>query len=467
MSGRQEKRYGMKNPVSVYSTSVSTGSSFDRQTKPRREKYAIKFVPNQHLLYGSVNCKLNHSTNESSELNIKHRNRSKTDKAVLLELSRLCHEDEYVDNGRMSKLVGISELKDVNKYGCLKSTCLSFCPSESANIDDNVILCATGLDNGSLCVHDFNMNQQDIEGSHLSKASISFYPAKNSRPATAVAWRPKIKTHVAVGLSSHRKIGRGDREFCCLLWDIESQKRGHIPHAHSEDAHVYSGIAPAHRFSHNTSVASLSWLEANVLAVGTFQKIQLYDIRMAGTNTPPVSKVAHNDIVAGIEVDPYRTDLQVFATFSDGASDPVKVWDARNMDMPFLEIKTSNFGGRTNTAHVVSSIEWFGMASLAITCADTIRIFDTQSNRPVLTSLYHSQSDVQCVAFPFTQKIDDNKFGTHDNGLYQMIHPRRLVLVNSDGIIETLREVHGAPLSTSCNTKFLSTAYGNKMWVGK
>ena len=260
-----------------------------------------KFVPNEDLLYGSINCQGvgdNVITSPAYRTLLGDRNKS-----ILMELRRLCYKDE--DNVRVglgsrtqSEVVGASILQDVTKYGLLKSTCISFRPPKSGYNDGAALVtqCATGLTNGSLCIHNFDMNDfsRHTSGDGIMRVSHSFYPARNARPATAVAWRPRVTNHVAIGLSSQRKMGRGDREFCCLMWDVEAQHRSKAS-LESSTSHIYSGMAPVNRFSHNTSVSALSWvMDAHILAVGTFQKIQLYDIRMVNTNTPPSSKSAHS-----------------------------------------------------------------------------------------------------------------------------------------------------------------------------
>ena len=287
--------HSTSNASNQASTSVSFGS-----TRAPNQVVRAKFVPDQELLYGCINCQdamdgVLISTEYRALLN-------DPNKSVLVEMRKLMSSEArpYFD-GQSSKVqsevIGASVLQDVSKYGLLKSTCISFRSQKSSGNVNPGIQCATGLTNGSLCIHNFNINEfsPNDNNDSLLRASLSFYPARNARPATAVAWRPRMTNHVAIGLSSHRKIGRGDREFCCLMWDVEAQHRSLSKTLDSNAVNIYSGIAPANRFSHNTSVSALSWvMDANVLVVGTFQKIQLYDIRMVGTNTPPTSKTAHN-----------------------------------------------------------------------------------------------------------------------------------------------------------------------------
>lgn len=201
--------------------------------------------------------------------------------------------------------------------------------SNNVNSDGAGFTAATGLTTGALCIHNFDGHTRDESG--MLSSSIEYYHMpRHHRQASSVAWRSTNANHVAIGLlgtssgtgpqqanAGNRRGGTGmrtggDREFCCFLWDIEAQSSSTAKRM----------ATPISKLSHNTPVASLAWLlEGQTLAVGCFARnIQLYDMRVSGTNAPPVSAYAHNFGVHGIEVDPHRPHLM--ATFCRSAGEP-------------------------------------------------------------------------------------------------------------------------------------------------
>jgi len=398
--------------------------------------YAADFMPSNESYYGCVNC-----GDESVDQK----------RPSLFQLRRLRN-----DSTQSSVTVGTSfipsDVKFPTKHG-LRSTCLSFKPNSSSlkSLNDTLkVQCVTGLNNGTLCVHDLSIPMSDDEN-EISVASMSLYPTKSSRPATVVAWRPKIESHAVIGLSTNRKLGRGDREFCCLLWDVEAQRPSRISSKISS-TNIYNGQTPLHRFSNNTSVSSLSWSnkEGNTLLVGTYQKIHIYDIRLAGTNTPPSSKSVHNNFVRGIEMHPFHE--HIFSTFTNGLDD-VKVWDIRRKDSALHGIKPSK---------AVSTIKWStNTGCLAVVSSDTVRSYDTLSNRPILTNILHSSSDISCIAFQPRRK--EEKF-SHSNSLK---HPRRMLTVSSNGDVRTIPEILNAPMSISLRDGTLASSFGNSFWINR
>ena len=456
-----------------------------------------KFLPYHKMYYGCINCvgigddencRAAATNNDVDDDTAAHaaaaKNKSKEKKKnILFELRKLKSDDGMHHSG--SELVGVS-ISDT--YAHLRSTCLSFRPVPPTSTSCNggsqngnnaaymmQVQCATGLTNGSLCVHSLDINiatstdtaAAAAAASVTNHASLSFYPPKSARSCTAVAWRPCITKHVAVGLRSQRKMGRGDREFCCLVWDVEAtHARTMLPASDGQNKAqaVHSGQAPIYRFAHNTDVASLAWLlDGNVLAVGTHQRIQLYDIRMAATNTPPTSSFAHNDVVSGIEMDRERSNI--FATFSEGAGEAVKLWDTRRMDSPTSEIKTSTFACRDDLP-IISSIKWSTLSSgtLAIASEDSIRTFDTLGNRPLLSRIMYSPSDLKCIAF---QPSTSNDFTEKKSSITsKMIYPRRLLTVTSDRKVNATPKFQSAPLSISARDGRVAHSFGNAVWMG-
>jgi len=446
------------------------------------------FLPYHKLYYGCINCTgIEDEDNDESNKNTtaaatgagdddSSSQQYKQRKNILFELRKLKSDDGMHHS---SELVGVS-ISDT--YAHLRSTCLSFRPtpptssrgnnSQNSNSAASVmhVQCATGLTNGSLCVHSLDIDTCAAAGaaaSVVNHASLSFYPPKSARSCTAVAWRPSITKHVAIGLRSQRKMGRGDREFCCLVWDLEAtHARTMLPSDGQTKAQaVHNSQAPVYRFAHNTDVSSLAWLlDGHVLAVGTHQRIQLYDVRMAATNTPPTSSFAHNDVVSGIEVDQARSNI--FATFSEGAGEPVKLWDTRRMDSPTSEIKTSTFACRDDLS-IISSIKWSTLSpgTLAIVSEDTIRTFDTLGNRPLLSRIMYSPSDIKCIAFQPSATYDC--INNDDlSGATKMIYPRRLLTVTSGRKVNATPNFQSAPLSISARDGRIAHSFGNAVWTG-
>ena len=170
--------------------------------------------------------------------------------------------------------------------------------------------------------------------------------------------------------------------------------------------------------------------------------------------------------MSGIEADPFRQ--HIFATFSDIDCEPVKIWDARRLDMAITEIKTNNFPGRSNDS-LIKSIEWslINPGNLALVSGDTIRVFDTVPNRPVLTRIIHTQGDLECIAFePSSRKStmhDADKCADSNH----MIYPHRLLTVATNGNVRLIPEHQSSPLSISPKSGVISHSFGNKVWFGE
>lgn len=238
-------------------------------------------------------------------------------------------------------------------------------------------------------------------------------------------WKGGTATGTATGL---------DREYCCLIWDVETQGSSGFSKGAKQ--------TPAHRLAHNSGVTSLSWISnGHLLAIGCehHKNLQVYDLRVCGTNLPPISTHAHMGSVLGVESDPNRPT--VFATFGSGTDEPVKLWDARNMESPLAEIKAgggcsvgfesaskvgiANGGGggssdgislETSVPHLVdvSAVAWDPTSSgtLCIATGSVMRYYDTRTNpsRPVLNRVTNAPGSLRCMMFQ-PSRIDDGDIG--------------------------------------------------------
>lgn len=278
----------------------------------------IKFFPSTGGTLACINAATNRSHPASNTTMVGDDGMQHNRKLgpVLLELRQLdlvdadkSREDELFDTrtialSRGNPQLGIS----------VASTCLDLPVVQNYSNRKQGFMAATGLTTGMLAIHTFSETTGANELPYSS--SIEYYHiSRHHRQSSAVSWRTNQVNHVAIGLlgsgnqgpqqgalprrggSAIRGSGGGDREFCCFLWDIEAQQSA-----------AKRNAAPISKLSHNTPVASLAWvLDGQTLAVGTQSRnIQLYDMRVTGTNAPPLSAFAHNFGVHGIEVDPNK-----------------------------------------------------------------------------------------------------------------------------------------------------------------
>lgn len=224
---------------------------------------------------------------------------------VLLELRNLEVNDKDEDQLFQTKRIALSR-GNPQLGTSVASTCLDL---PGSNQYTGRLAAATGLTTGMLALHTFSESPSSDTLPYSSNIEY-FHTSRHHRQATAVSWRSSHENHIAIGLlgtgsnpgpqqgprrGGAAMRGGGDREFCCFLWDVEA-------------AAGKRNASPVTKVSHNTPVASLAWiLEGQTLAVGTHARnIHLYDMRVPGTGTPPLSALAHNFGVHGIEVDPYK-----------------------------------------------------------------------------------------------------------------------------------------------------------------
>ena len=277
----------------------------------------IQFFPSMGGTLACINAASAGYHSAANELDGDETQRNRKLGPVLLELRQLELIDAGVDSpdddlfdtrtialSRGNPQLGIS----------VASTCLDLPVVQSYSGPNHRFAAATGLTTGMLAIHTFSQVTGTDELPYSS--SIEYYHiSRHHRQSSAVAWRKNQPNHVAIGLlgsgnpgpqqgnlprrggAAMRGGGGGDREFCCFLWDIEAQQSA-----------AKRNATPISKLSHNTPVSSLAWvLDGQTLAVGTqARNVQLYDMRVSGTNAPPLSALAHNFGVHGIEVDPEK-----------------------------------------------------------------------------------------------------------------------------------------------------------------
>ncbi len=279
----------------------------------------IKFYPTRCGTLACINTAsaLSHSPVELVDSEESQRNRKLG--PVLLELRRLQLVDEKNGNDDVffeTKIVALS--RGNPQLGIsVSSTCLDLpiVQSYTGQTTRSRFAAATGLTTGMLAIHTFS-DAPGPDDLPYSSAIEYYHMSRHHRQASAVAWNTNHSNHVAIGLlgsgtpgpqqtnlprrggAAIRGGGGGDREFCCFIWDVEAQQQS------AAKRHA----APISKLSHNTPVASLAWvMDGQTLVVGTQSRnVQLYDMRASGTNAPPLSALAHNFGVHGIEIDPHK-----------------------------------------------------------------------------------------------------------------------------------------------------------------
>lgn len=202
-------------------------------------------------------------------------------------------------------------------------------------------------------------------------------------------------------------------------------------------------------------------LDGQLLAVGSQKRnIQLYDLRVSGTNAPPISVFAHSEAVAGIVPDENCPTKSIFASFGRNAGEPVKIWDARMMDSTIGEIRAGPCSSNANlgvSALVWSPSERQGFLTIAI--GDTIKTYDTKT--PGSRSLPVEVSYVDGVDYDSLQDL-----ALQPSSVTKSLLPNRMLVVTSKGDTDVLPESHVAPLSISSRDGRIGHALGGNVWVG-
>jgi hypothetical protein len=396
------------------------------------------------------------------------------------------------------------------------STCLSFRNNVNVNNNhnyveevNNTVHCATGLSSGALAIHTFknidkyvqrckekleedNQDNEDNNNHHhqeeknnyhiLDSAKsddakvtyLSHHQTRLHRAASAVAWKNSgpYSNHVAIGYSSSsgerdrpstgqrssnqvRPGSDGNPGGFAFVWDVEAQST------------VSKGVkqTPLHKLAHNSSVSSLSWIpDGQTLAIGCqHRNLQIHDLGISGTSV--ISVYAHDNSVNGIEVDPHKTN--VFATFSRGLAEPVKLWDVRKMDSCLAEIKThasnTSSSGRIGKElpSFVSAIAWDTSTEgiLSIATGGDLKFYNTRLNlsRPVLSHVSHSDGPLQCMKFlPSVTKSNKT----------QPLIPQRVLAVYTDGVVTDLPTQQIAPVALSNRDGRVVSALGSNLCCG-
>jgi hypothetical protein len=199
-----------------------------------------------------------------------------------------------------------------------------------------------------------------------------------------------------------------DREYCCLLWDVEHQSSSAADSQLASSSSSSGGSSswsmrrasvpanarstPLHKLSHQMGVASLAWLmDGNVLACGgQLRSLQLYDMRGAGGGpaggaggavAAPVSVSYAHNFAVHVRAGPDPTRPWLLASFCRSPSEPVKIWDCRRMDSasgPVSEIKVRS----VDYASCVSAVQWSPGESgrLVVATGNTFHEYDVLSS---------------------------------------------------------------------------------------
>lgn len=233
-----------------------SATSFRREDA-RRQQYGaaaaatssrVLFCPSQPDVYACINCVFSDSDGTTirstkQQQQQKEVGTSKRLGPVLLELRRLQLHDQNDNENHSQQLfrsVSLATSQGNPSLGTsVASTCMAYPdPEEDPSIVQEYTPCATGLSTGALCIHSFSTESDNDDVT----ANVTYYATRHQRQASAVAWRPRNTSQVAIGLvssgagsgnggggpiSHHRQRstragggGSGDREFNCLLWDV-------------------------------------------------------------------------------------------------------------------------------------------------------------------------------------------------------------------------------------------------------
>lgn len=276
-------------------------SQFTEMSIPNRPQQItisrVKFYPNGTLACINAASTAPRSPEEESQ-------RSRKLGPVLLELRSLEVSKNDGEDLFQTKTIALSR-GNPQLGPSVSSTCLDLPVAQQYTAR---LAVATGLTTGMLAVHTFS-ESPSTDDLPYSSAIEYYHISRHHRQSSAVSWRPGQSNYVAIGLlgtgspgpqqgprrSGSALRGGGDREFCAFLWDVEA-------------AAGKRNATPISKLSHNTPVASLAWvMDGQTLAVGTHSRnVQLYDMRVSGSNAPPLSAFAHNFGVHGIEVHPHN-----------------------------------------------------------------------------------------------------------------------------------------------------------------
>lgn len=261
--------------LQTQSSNSSTRGRIERQTLSR-----VEFVPGAANLYGAVNC----TDLEKKTLTAAAPTGRLKSGPPLLEIRKLRYDPagkysvycpseeddadesiEEVPTSHKQKLFHHETVlvsRGISGLGAsVSSTCLSFRPlteqQKQSTSHPKFARCATGLTSGALCIHTI-ANLYENDDANPPSSTVAHYAPRQQRPVTSVAWcsaSSKNSRLVAIGLtgsgvSTSAKAGLtqtssvggrktppiriappgamspgagGDRDFGCLVWDIEAQ----------------------------------------------------------------------------------------------------------------------------------------------------------------------------------------------------------------------------------------------------
>ncbi len=159
----------------------------------------------------------------------------------------------------------------------------------------------------------------------------------------------------------------------------------------------------------------------------------------------------------------------VFATFSRGLAEPVKLWDMRKTDSCLSEIKivSSKLSGTSSTSlqelPTVSAVAWDTSASgvLGIASNQTVRFYDARINpsRPTLMRVSNSHSPLQSIAFqPCSRMQNANS--------KNLCLPKRMLAVAVNGAVLDLPLHQASPIALSSRNGGIAHSLGDVVWTG-
>jgi hypothetical protein len=262
--------------ITAPSASASTPSRL-KSGPPLLEIRRLKYVP---FRKGKSSIYCSHEDEEKLESD-NNDGRSEEDGAVgnsTVEKHKQFHSEQLFEHETVLVSRGISGLG-----GNVSSTCLSFRPLTDQQNQTllqiqhgtqdalqalklpTVVRCATGLTSGALCIHTISdLFDDDTQPS----STVAHFAPRQQRPVTSVAWCPSSSKNsrlVAIGLTGSGVAGGGgtkpglagqtsvtgrkgppirvagppgsglspsagaDRDFGCLVWDVEAQSSGSVP----------------------------------------------------------------------------------------------------------------------------------------------------------------------------------------------------------------------------------------------
>ena len=368
------------------------------QSQPAEVDRALKFVsirtsPSNPQLFAAINL-------QDEELVIKNKLGP-----MLCQVNQISFQSTLEE--RLEGRLWQTQQKVVSRLNpqlgpSVTATCLSWSPT--------TMQVATGLTTGNLCIHSFQEEESTASQEHFSIG-------RNKRPATAVAWRPNITSHVALGHSLggpaqlHARKARAT-DFGCLLWDLNQ-----------------SSSAPLLKMCHNAGVTSLEWLHGGqTLAVGCqMRALQLYDLRVS--SSPPIT-VWEAESVQGM-----RVSQDILATYGALPSEPIKLWDLRHMETPLAEIKLDQ---------APTTLEWSRPGVLSVAMDNRILHYDVTSSKPALVGQTYAPGPVLDMAMVTDQE--------------------RFLVILKDKSVRDVSKHTTAPLALSKRDGHIVHAFENHVW---